>query len=324
VALTVERDLDELRSGIERWLGHPVSTVHRSATGYSCETVIVDAQVVIRLPPLADGIFPAYDLDQQAAVQEAVRAAGVPVAGPCRVEHDESFLGAPFVVMPFVDGPIPAEVTRTDGWLAGLGSDADRRAVWEGFVDVVVAVHQAASGGLGLRAGLHQELAAWEGYVAWSTDGAPPGPLAEVLAWCRVHLPADAPPSGLLWGDVRLGNVIFDPATLRPAAVLDWDMASVGPFELDLGWFLALEAVQAELLPIPVPGFGDRDEVVARAEAGLGRGLRDLRWYEVFALARASAISTRISVLQARAGRRPMFAPGHDPTIERARRLIEG
>jgi aminoglycoside phosphotransferase (APT) family kinase protein len=195
--------------------------------------------------------------------------------------------------------------------------------VWDAFLDTVVAIHATPTAALDLRAGLDAELGAYERYVAWATDGAPPPALAGALSWCRDNRPATELPHGLLWGDVRLGNVVFDAASCRPAAVLDWDMASVGPFELDLAWWLALEAVQAEFLPDPVPGFGDRDEAVARAEAALGRALDDLTWYEAFALVRASAIATRISILQARAGQRPMFGPGRDPTLAAATRVIE-
>ena len=66
-------------------------------------------------------------------------------------------------------------------------------------------------------------------------------------------------------------------------------MATVGPAELDLAWFLALEAVQADLSGTAVPGFGSRGEAVAHVGAGLGRPLAELGWYEIFALVRASA-----------------------------------
>jgi aminoglycoside phosphotransferase (APT) family kinase protein len=323
LALTVERDSRELRAGIERWLGRTLVSMLRPSPGYSCETIIVDRELVLRLPPAGDGIFSTYDLSCQAAVQDAAGAAGVPVAGPCRVELDASFVGAPFIAMPFVEGPIPADFTPNDPWLQGLASDGQRRAVWESFIDALVAIHRTPVDGLDcLRAGLGRELLAWEAYADWATDGAPPAALAEVLAWCRTNQPDDEPPAGLLWGDVRFGNVIFDDTTLAPKAVLDWDMTSIGPFELDLGWFLALDALQAQFAT-PLAGFGARDDAISRTEAQLGRPLHDLAWYEVFALARASAIGTRISVLQQRAGQRPMFAPGHDPTIVAALQRID-
>jgi len=322
MALTVQRDIDDLRVGLERWLGRPVGAIGRPPAGFSCETLLVDRELVVRLPPLGEGIFPTYDLAQQAAVQDAAGEGGVPVAGPTRYEPDPAFLGAPFVAMPFVTGAIPSDFTPMDPWLTGLPSDAARRSAWEGYVDAFVALHRTPVKGLGLRTGLAQEVHAWEEYVTWSTDGAPPIALVEVQAWCREHLPADEPPAGLLWGDVRLGNVVFDERSAAPKAVLDWDMASAGPIEMDLAWHLALEAVQTDLTGMTVSGFGTRDDAIERVTAGVGRALHDLHWYEVFALTRASAIATRISLLQTRAGQRPMFRVGEDPTLAAAVRLI--
>lgn len=272
---------------------------------------------------MADGIFPAYDLEQQAAVQAAVGAAGVPVAGPVRYEPDPGVLGAAFVAMPFVTGPIPGEFTPADPWLTGLPDDTVRHTVWRSFLDTLVRIHEADPAGLGLRTGLTAELDFWDGYLDWATDGDPPRALADALAWCRAHRPATEPPAALLWGDVRLGNVVFDPDALAPRAVLDWDMASVGPAEMDLAWFLALEAVQTDLTNMSVPGFGTRVEAVSLVEARLGRPLVDLPWYEVFALVRASAISTRIALLFERAGQRSMFKVGQDPTLAAAVARIE-
>ena len=323
MTLAAGRDLGALRPGLARWLGRPVGGVRRAATGFSCETLVVDDEVVIRLPPAGEGIFPAYDLAQQAAVQTAVARAGVPVAGPARYEPDPSFLGAPFLAMPFAAGPIPGEFTAGDPWLSGLPDDGARAAVWRSFLAVLPAVHRAGTEDLGLRCGLAEELAWWEGYVAWATDGAPPPPLAGALAWCADHRPASEPPGGLLWGDVRLGNVVFDADRRAPRAVLDWDMASVGPAEMDLAWFLALEAVQEDLTGMTVPGFGTREAAIGIVEAALGRRLDDLGWYETFALVRASAVSTRIALLFARAGRRSMFKPGRDPSLAAALARID-
>ena len=129
------------------------------------------------------------------------------------------------------------------------------------------------------------------------------------------------PPQDEVWlvliAAVVSGPRLFtDPATVR--AVLDWDMATVGPAEMDLAWFLALEAVQEDMSGLRVPGFGAREDAIAVVEAGLGRDLCDLAWYEIFALVRASAVSTRIALLFERAGKRSMFAPGRDPTLAEA------
>ncbi len=322
MTLVAERDIARVRQGLGRWLGRPVGDISRPAPGWSCETLIVERQLVVRLPPVGDGIFPAYDLSQQAAVQQAVGAAGVPVAAPVTYEGDTAFLDAPFVAMPFVDGPIPAEFTAADPWLRSLPDDRSRRAVWRGFLDVLADIHKVPLDGLTVRSGLDAELGFWDTYVAWATGGDAPQELSDALNWCRNHRPEPEPPPGLLWGDVRLGNVVFDAATLAPRAVLDWDMVSAGPVEVDLGWFLALEHLQKELTGRAVPGFGTREEAVAAMEKRLGRGLHALSWYEVFALVRASAVSTRIAVLFERSGRRSMFRVGEDPTLVAATRRI--
>lgn len=323
MTLAVERDLDELRAGIERWLGRPVDSLERPAPGWSCETIVVDHELVLRLPPVTDGIFPVYDLAQQAAAQGAVAQAGVPVASPARYEADSEWLGTPFLAMPFVAGVVPNEFTAGDPWLAALPDDSARAAVWQSFLRTVASIHRVPPDGLGLRTGLSAELDWWDDYVRWATDGEPPAALVEALAWCRSRRPSDEPPASLLWGDVRLGNVVFDPDRLAPRAVLDWDMVSAGPAELDLAWFVALEAVAADLSGMSVDGFGTRDDAIALVSGALGRPLADLDWYEVFALARASAVSTRLAVLFERAGRRSMFTIGDDPTLAAALRRIE-
>ncbi len=190
--------------------------------------------------------------------------AGVPVAGPARYEPDPSFLGAA-VRRHAVRGRAGPRRLHRGRPVAGrvCPATSDRAAVWRSFLDVLPAVHRAGGAGLGLRRGLGEELSWWERYVLWATDGAPPPDLAGALVWCSDHRPAEEPPGGLLWGDVRLGNVVFDPERRAPRAVLDWDMASVGPAEMDLAWFLALEAVQEGLSGMRVPGFGSRDEAVA-------------------------------------------------------------
>ena len=307
------RDDSVLRQGLERWLGRPVGDISRPAPGWSCETLVVDGRLVVRLPPAGEAIFPSYDLELQAAVQQAAAAAGVPVAAPVTFEPDGSYLGAPFLVMAFVEGTVPGEFTAGDRWLAGLG-ELERRELWASMLDVVADVHAVNRHGLALRTGLGAELAYWRDYLDWATDGAPPPRLADALAWCGERCPAVEPAAGLLWGDVRLGNVVFDPDTRRPRAVLDWDMVGAGPFEMDLAWFLALEQVQSDLTGTTLAGFGDRPATVARVEGRLGRALDDLAFYEVFALVRAGAVATRIALLLERDGRRPMFAPGADPT----------
>jgi aminoglycoside phosphotransferase (APT) family kinase protein len=348
------RDLDGLGGRLERWLGERSGAevralaVRHASSGWSNETILVDCLVegtiggplgavlhschasapvedlqgghgaqrrrlVVRVAPLS-ATFPDDDLAVQGRVQEAVNAAGVPAPAPTVVESDERWLGAPFLVMPFVEGHVPGEVAALDPWITESSPRA-QAALLSGFVTTLASVHRldwraAGLGGAlrGAEGGLEAEIGWWDGYVRWSSQGRPFAPLLDGLAWCRSHRPTPEPPPSLLSGDPRLGNVVVgEDRGIR--AVLDWDMALIGPAEMDLGWFLALQWSAEELLQMRVAGFESHDGIVARYEQELGRPVRDLDWYEVFALVRSLAVSNHQARAARAAGRRAATPP---------------
>jgi aminoglycoside phosphotransferase (APT) family kinase protein len=138
---------------------------------------------------------------------------------------------------------------------------------------------------------LQDAVERWVRYVTWSSQGDPLPALEQALDWCARHVPAERA-AVLLWGDVRMGNLVFDPER-RVTAVLDWDLASLGPREMDLGWHIGLEFMMEALFGGRPPGFPGMAEVVERYERRSGYEVRDLAWHEVFALARALAINDR-------------------------------
>ncbi len=273
--------------------------------GYSCR-VEVDGDVVRRWARTDGGTFPVYDLDLQTRV---INAISVPSPAPATYADG-------VMTMPFVAGPIPHDFTPIDRWLKSLPTDDDRRHVWESTIDTIAAIFREPLVE-GLRVGLRDELAFWVEYLTWM--GSAPPQLRQVFDWCVANAPlATEPESVLLWGDVRYGNIVYDEATYEPKAVLDWDMVSAGPPEMDIAWLTALDAVGYEMTKMRVDGFGDRAETIARFEQNLGRLLVDFDWYEVFAMFRAAAISTRIALLDAADGVDSMFKVGEDPTLQAA------
>jgi aminoglycoside phosphotransferase (APT) family kinase protein len=265
------------------------------------ETVLVDLGpsspgMVVRLPPL-EPTFPDYDLRPQAMVQNAVAAAGVPAPAPAVVEHDASWVGAPFLVMPRVHGDIVGPAPVFDPYVMDASPDLQGR-LHEALLDTVAAIHGVPWESSGLGGALpgrsaHDALARWSAYVDWSSQGDPLPALATALEWCYGRVPGERG-TVLLWGDVRLGNLVFD-SQRRVTAVLDWDLASLGPPEMDLGWHLGLEFMMASLFGRSVPGFADRTESLVRYEQASGHTVRedDVAWHEVFALVRALAINDR-------------------------------
>jgi aminoglycoside phosphotransferase (APT) family kinase protein len=300
-----------------------VVNVEHPSAGWSSETVLVDLsgpngetdEFVVRLPPPMAGTFRDYDLEQQVIAQRAAARAGVTIASP-ELVTDRHWLGAPFVVMPRVRGHIVGGVSVIDPWLLTLAVD-QRAHVHESFVATVAATHRAD---LALAAGVpargnEEELDFWADYLDWSSDGAPVRALVDALAWCRAHQPERESDPVLLWGDVRLENVIFGD-DLEPAAVLDWDMASIGAPEHDMAWFTTLESTMRTMLGRGLDGFPDRDATIAQYERLSGRTLHDMAWYEILASVRSAAIMTRISYLQLDVGMQPMMPIDDNPVLD--------
>jgi aminoglycoside phosphotransferase (APT) family kinase protein len=347
---TTRRDAADLAAGVARWAHEhgparpdlTVDDVARPSSGWSNETLVVTwswpddrgdddrrrrERVVVRLPTLVPS-FPEYDLAAQARVLDALGAAGVPSARPIAVEPDPSWLGAPFLIMSFVAGRPGPEAPGIDPWLADAPA-AVQRAVHERFLTTLAAVHRVDwdRHGLGAvlrgaHAPLRDEVRWWRDYIDWAADGDAASILVDAARWCEQHAPTRNPPASLCWGDARIGNVMFDDER-EIVAALDWELATIGPAELDLAWYLALDELTAKFTK-PVPGFLPRDEAIPFYEARLGRAVADLAWHEVFALVRSTAINDRQARTAAAAGMDyPGVAGNKNPVLRYVTRRIE-
>jgi len=331
MALTHRRPDQAVADGLARWLAHRhgvgpvvIDQLRRPSSGYSSETVFAEASwstergpehrsLVVRMPPAGIGTFDRHDLGAELEAQLAAAAAGVPVADP-EVEVDPGWLGAPFMVMPKVEGHIIGALAHRDRWLLRL-DEGDRGYVYRNFITTLVAVHRAdtaAAPDVPRRDNL-AELDFWAQYLGWSTGGSPVGTLVDALAWCRHHRPSTEPPGALLWGDARFENTVFGD-DLLPRAVLDWDMTSIGAPEHDLAWFTSLDLITQSLFGERLAGFPDRSTTVALFEEHSGRAVRDLEWYETLAMVRSTAVMTRIGYLRREAGE-PVLLPIEDNPI---------
>ena len=98
----------------------------------------------------------------------------------------------------------------------------------------------------------------------------------------------------MIWGDARVGNVIFAD-DLSVAAVLDWEMATLGPIELDVAWWLMFEELQTGARGIlRLEGIPGPDEPISLYEELSGRRLRDLNYYMTLDWLRLSLTRTRM------------------------------
>ncbi|HWC34051.1 MAG TPA: AMP-binding protein [Mycobacteriales bacterium] len=327
-----------LAAGFTAWFAArdgvaPIVSIERPQPGLSSDTLLLtvgDASgepqgYVARLPPHGPGLFPDYDLERQAAVQQAVSAAGIPAAPPVAMETDPKWVGSPFLLMPRVFGRTlttnPPYLTH--GWLAEA-SAAKQEEMFRRFIDVLADIHQLDPAGIPATGGgptLEGIIDYWERYLDWATDDAA-GALVyrDAISWCRNNLPSDPPPATLLWGDPQLTNLVVDDSG-EVAAVLDWEMSGVGPAELDLSWFLVLHEHAAETAGAELPGYPGRATIVDWYETASGRRVADLHFYDVLANLRSGAIVQRIGAIMSAAGHSASWT-AHVPQPRHLARLI--
>lgn len=295
--------------------------------GYSSETALftarylldgmaVERQYVTRLKPTRDGVFPTYDIDLQFEIMEALAHTEVPVPEMLWREGDDAVLGTPFFVMAHVDGRVPSDnpCHTMEGWVHDAPEDA-QRTLHSSALDVMADIHQLDwrdhVGFLDGRVphGLVEYLGYYERFFAWAA-GDRHQPVAEkAWEWVQANKPDGPQPVALSWGDARISNMIFD-NDFRPRAVLDWEMASLGDPEMDLGWWLFLDRHFSEGVGVPnLPGFLKRDETIARWEQRTGRAADHLEFYEVFAGFRFAVIMIRVTQVLIADG---VLPPGHE------------
>jgi len=107
-------------------------------------------------------------------------------------------------------------------------------------------------------------------------------------AWLRAHRPLDYIP-GLMHGDYQFANVMFrHGAPARLAAIVDWEMGTVGDPKLDLGWMLqgwpdGTGSAEAAFPFADLSGMPSRSAVLARYAEVSGRQVDDIDYYLILA-----------------------------------------
>ena len=210
----------------------------------------LDGEALVgRLAPAPDShypTFPTYDLDLQRRVLELVRTrTDVPVPEVVHVELSDEWLGVPFLLMRAVEGVVPTDspnyLMDPEGWFL-QGTPEDWKRMERSTIDVLVRLHRIVDDGEAtafLRSdapgdtALARQLADHRSYYEWARDGHTVPILERAFEMLTATIPANDR-SVLNWGDARPGNIIY--RDFEPAAVLDWEMARVGPPEIDVSW----------------------------------------------------------------------------------------
>ncbi len=275
--------------------------ITRIGDGHSNLTYAVTAgttRIVLRRPPPPPEPPGAHDVLREARVMDALRGSAVPVPGVLATARAGEVTDVPCYLMSFADGPVVTTLTP-----APLDQPSTRRQAGLALADTLARLHAvdwraAGLAGLGRPDGFNARHLRRIGQLAAGPDGILPPRFAAVGAWLAAHLPPESG-AAIVHGDYRLGNVVLAPAPPgRVAAVLDWELATIGDPLLDVAYFLASvpepgqprTPVQDMGTAMLEDGWPGRAELAARYALRSGRDLGALAWYTVMAQWKLAAL----------------------------------
>jgi len=334
---------EDLQRQLQKWLTTRLpadaspsltSLAATSTTGLSSDTILFTAdwddgagrashELVARIAPDAADVpvFPSYDLERQFRVIDDVgRLSAVPVPQLFWSEADPLHVGAPFFVMGRVDGVVPPDLmpyTFGDNWLHDATAD-ERARLEAASVQVLIDLHGIEDatqrfeylrfterGGSALR----NHVAHTRAWYDWVAVESGPSPVIErAFAWLGDHWPSDESETVVSWGDSRIGNILY--LEFQPVAVLDWEMAGLGPRELDLAWMVYSHRVFQDIagsMGLPgMPDFMRSADVFGRYERGSGYAPRHLDFYGMYAALQWAIVFVRTARRSVHFGEREM------------------
>jgi aminoglycoside phosphotransferase (APT) family kinase protein len=286
----LEAFLDEHGIGEGELVATPIGDGHSNVT-YLVERSGEDA--VLRRPPRPPLPPSAHDVLREARLLQALRDTPARVPDVLAVCSDPELIGAPFYVMERIEGEVI--VTSVPD---ALDNPEQRHRIGEELRDALVEIHAVDWRAVGL-----EDFGKPTGYLErqvrrflglWELNKTREIPAVEsVGAWLGENMPSSGPAT-IVHGDFRLGNTIFGvEAPAHLAAVLDWEMATIGDPLADLGYLCMMwtdpddpaSGLRGDLGSVTrAEGFPTRTELIARYEELTGRSMGDIRWYTTLAL----------------------------------------
>lgn len=250
-------------------------------------------EYVVRRPPLGHVLSTAHDMAREFRVISALAGTTVPVPETVALSQDPSFY-----VMRFVPGPI---YRRPDD-LAVIGAERIQ-LLMDNLVDVLVELHSIEPASVGLEdfgrpdGYLERQLKRWQKQLDSSRSRDLPGidELHDALAQ-RMPLTSQA---AIIHGDYRIDNCIATPDD-RIAAVLDWEMATLGDPLTDVGLLLMYWRLNMEMGGVDGsgnPGLMTKPsgrDLAERYAMRRGIELGRLDWYLAFANYKLAVIAEGI------------------------------
>jgi aminoglycoside phosphotransferase (APT) family kinase protein len=293
----VSLDVEKLATWMDgEGLGKGEPIEHRFISGGSQNEIYEirrgELHGALRIPPPSAPAPRDEGIVREWRIIEALDGTDVPHTAAIAVCTDPAVLGRTFYLMGFVDGWSPMGLVDRK-WPAPFDADLQARAglayqLVEGIA-LLSKVDWQAKGlqDLGRPDGFHErQVDRWTAFLERIKGRELPG-FDEAAAWLRAHKPIDFIP-GLMHGDYQFANVMYrDGAPAQLAAIVDWEMGTVGDPKLDLGWTVQGwpedTSVETAASYVDMVGMPSRDQVVVRYAEVSGRQVDDLDYYLILA-----------------------------------------
>jgi aminoglycoside phosphotransferase (APT) family kinase protein len=286
----------------DRWRECTASLISGGKSNLTFELASGAGVLIVRRPPTGSLLPSAHDMGREARIQRALAGTPVPVAPVLLEDPTDELIGAPFYVMEKIEGHIIRE-RLPEGYAA---DDSGKTALADALVDVLVALHEVDPAAVGLSdygrpdGFLERQIRRWNGQ--WEKSKTHDVPVVDELGHRLAARLPGAQRSSVVHGDYRLDNCLMHPADPgRVAAVLDWELSTLGDPMTDLGLLLFYWREPGEPEPAltpavtRTPGFPGRGHLAERYVAATGADLADLAFYEAFAHFKFAVIAQGIA-----------------------------
>jgi aminoglycoside phosphotransferase (APT) family kinase protein len=247
-----------------------------------------DTRLVLRAAPRHATTERTAGMMREYRLIRALADTDVPHARVHGASDDLAVLGSPFYVMDHIDGWSP-----TQGWAEPFATDLTARAgLAVELVDGIARLSRVDWRARGLRGfgrpdGFHdRQVDRWLSFLSAYRFRELPG-LDVAVDWLRSHRPRTYRP-GIMHGDYQFANVMYaHGAPARLAAIVDWEMATIGDPLLDLGWTLIAWSPEGDDMShsryLDHTGLPSRDDLLEHYATVSGRPVDDIDYYVILA-----------------------------------------
>ena len=304
---TVDERLRFDTAALTNWMAANVAgfagplTVSQFKGGQSNPTYRLDTPArsyVLRRKPPGPLLPGAHAVEREARVMAALGGAGFPVPLIHGLCEDADVIGTAFFVMDMVEGRIIWEAT-----FPGL-SPADRAAHFDAMNATIAQLHMIDPAAVGLADYgrpsnfVERQVARWSRQYEQDVEAGRVPAMDRLVEWLRANLPPDSGDARVVHGDFRCDNMIFENDQPRVAAVLDWELSTLGDpaadfvyhlmmYRMPAGMFTGLKGLDFAELGIP----SEADYIAAYCARTGRSSLPNIDYLMVFVMFRLAAIT---------------------------------